>query len=105
MYYLVCLIRKILLLRWQLLIKPMNNKNIESQIKNIFCETLGVKPKTVTDKTAYNSFEPWDSLKHLQFISRVEEKFGINIEMNDVIAMNTFKAVKDTLLRYLAKKS
>lgn len=74
------------------------------KIKKIFCDALGVAESEINDETAYDSFEPWDSLKHLEIISKLEEEFGIEIEMNDIIAMETFKKAKEIVQKYLDKK-
>jgi acyl carrier protein len=55
----------------------------------------------VTDSLAYNSCEQWDSLKHLQMIAMIEERFDIEIEMDDIIAMENFAKVKEILHKYL----
>ena len=81
----------------------MDDENIV-KIKKIFCETLGVPESEVNDDTAYNSYEPWDSLKHLKFVAKFEEDFGIDIDMDDVIAMDTFKKVREIIKKYLDKK-
>jgi len=74
----------------------------ENTIRNIFCEVLGLPPQDITDSLAYNSCEQWDSLKHLQIIAMFEERFGIEIEMDDIIAMETFGRVKEILHKYLS---
>ena len=76
----------------------------ELTIKKIFCQTLGVQESEINDDTAYNSFVPWDSLKHLEFVANFEEEFKIDIEMDDVIAMETFKKIKEILAKYLKEK-
>ena len=74
------------------------------RVKTIFCETLGVSESEVNDDTAYNSFEPWDSLKHLRIVVNLEEEFGIDIDMDDVIDMSTFKKVKEIMKKNLDAK-
>ena len=81
----------------------MYDENIV-KIKKIFCETLGVPESEVNDDTAYNSYESWDSLKHLKFVAKFEEDFGIDIDMDDVIAMDTFKKVKEIVKGYIDRK-
>lgn len=76
-------------------------KNEIDRVKKIFCETLGVSESEVNDDTAYNSFEPWDSLKHLRIVSNLEEEFSIDIDMDDVIAMSTFKKIKEIVRKYI----
>jgi acyl carrier protein len=72
----------------------------ENTIKNIFCEVMGIPAESVTDDLAYNSCEQWDSLKHLQMVAMFEESFDIEIEMDDIIAMETFGKVKEILKKY-----
>ena len=74
------------------------------KVKAIFCETLGVSESEVNDDTAYNSFEPWDSLKHLRIVANLEEEFEVDIDMDDVIDMSTFKKVKEIMKKNLDAK-
>lgn len=77
---------------------------MEEKVKKIFSELLGVGESEITDETSYNSFERWDSLKHLEIVSKLEEEFGISIDMDDIIAMNSFRQVVATIQKYLDKK-
>ncbi len=74
------------------------------RIKKIFCEVLGVQDSEVSDGTSYESFSPWDSLKHLELVSKLEEEFGIELQMDDIIAMETFGKIKEIIQKYLDKK-
>jgi acyl carrier protein len=69
-------------------------------IKEIFSEVIGIPVDSITDSLAYNSCEQWDSLKHLQMVAMFEERFDIEIEMDDIIAMETFGKVKEILNKY-----
>lgn len=73
----------------------------ENTIKKIFCEVLGIPVEEVTDALAYNSYHQWDSLKHLQLVAMFEEKFEIEIDMDDIIAMENYGKVKEILHKYL----
>ncbi|MEI7856144.1 MAG: acyl carrier protein [Methanomicrobiales archaeon] len=73
----------------------------EDTIKNIFCEVLGISVMDVTDTLAYNSCIQWDSLKHLQMVAMLEETFKIEIDMDDIIAMENYARVKEILRKYL----
>ena len=73
----------------------------DNKIKKIFCQVLGISQADFSEDIAYDSFEKWDSLKHLQMIAELEEAFGIDIEMDDVIAMENFKKVKKLVKKYL----
>lgn len=80
------------------------SENQNAVIKRIFCEVLGVNESDVDDSTSYNSFRPWDSLKHLQLISTYEDEFDIEFEMDDVIAMENFGLVKEIVTRYILER-
>lgn len=75
-----------------------------SKTKKIFCEVLSVAEAEVNNETSYESFAPWDSLKHLELISRLEEEFGIEMKMDDIIAMETFGKVEEITQKYLDQK-
>ena len=79
-------------------------EDIDAKIKSIFCQELGLEDSAVNDVTAYDSTEAWDSLKHLQLISRFEEEFGIELPVDDVIAMSTFPKVMEIIKKNIAKK-
>lgn len=73
----------------------------ENTIKKIFCDVLGIPIEDVTDTIEYNSCMQWDSLKHLQMVAIFEDTFGIEIEMDDIIAMENYGKVKEILHKYL----
>lgn len=73
----------------------------ENRIRSVFSEVLGIPESEVTDSLAYSTSEAWDSLKHLQMIASFEDEFGIEIEMDDIIAMETYARVKEILKKYL----
>jgi acyl carrier protein len=73
----------------------------EQVIRQIFSEALGIPLEEVVDTLAYNSCPQWDSLKHLQMVAMIEERFDIEIEMDDIIAMENFAKVKEILHQYL----
>ena len=74
---------------------------MEDKVKKIFCQVLGVQESEVNDETAYDSFEPWDSLRHMRIVAALEKEFDINFIMDDIIAMGTFKKIKDTVKKYI----
>ena len=78
--------------------------DIDARIKSIFCEELGLEDSAVNDATAYDSTNAWDSFAHLQLASKLEEEFGIDLPVDDLIDMSTFKKVKEIIKKNIAKK-
>jgi acyl carrier protein len=71
------------------------------RIIEIFSEVMGVDPAEVSDQTAYELFEPWDSLKHMEMVARFEEEFGVDLEIDDVIDMSDLGKINEILDGYL----
>ncbi len=42
----------------------------------------------------------WDSIGHMALVAELEERFGIALDTDDLIAMNTFAASIEILKRY-----
>ncbi len=82
----------------------MSKNQDEEKIKKIFCKVLAIDKLEFSEDLTYNSFAKWDSLKHLKLVSEFEQEFDIEIDMDDVIAMENFKKVKKTVNKYLSKK-
>ncbi|WP_251496268.1 acyl carrier protein [Otoolea muris] len=53
---------------------------------------LGVKQGTVTIDSKAEDIEKWDSLMHLRIIMETEEKYGVEIPMDQI---NEIKSVRD----------
>ncbi|OBZ34806.1 MULTISPECIES: acyl carrier protein [Methanohalophilus] len=74
----------------------------EDTIKKIFGEVIGIDESEITDSIAYNSYESWDSLVHLELVNELEDTFDVEFEMDDIIAMETFGKVKEIVKKYLS---
>lgn len=73
----------------------------EEKIKKIFADAFEIPEEEVNDDIAYNSYQPWDSLKHLQLVSMLEEELDIELEMDDIIDMSTYQKVREIVMKYL----
>lgn len=71
------------------------------KLLSIISEVFGLPLDKITDDIAYNSYAPWDSLKHLQMVSMIEEELEIEFEMDDIIDMSTIGKVKEITAKYL----
>lgn len=76
-------------------------KKVHKDVIEIFASTFGVPPESITPEVAYQTHEKWDSLRHLELISNLEERFNISISMDDVIAMSTVRKAEEIVARLL----
>ena len=75
--------------------------NIE-MVENIFREIFMVEEnESVEDKNVLN-LETWNSYEQLTFISALEEKFSISIDIADILKMTSYKEIIDILQKYIS---
>ena len=64
--------------------------NLE-RYKNIFIESLSIKPDAFSEEIKYNDVSEWDSIGHMTLMSALEEGFKITLETDDIIDFSSFK--------------
>lgn len=52
---------------------------------------MEVDPSELSEDTAYGQFDKWDSLMHLRLVMEIEEKYGIEISINEIPSIKTLK--------------
>ena len=73
-------------------------ENID-KYKKIFSDSLEIEPTNFDDIDKDNTLV-WDSLGHMSLIAELEEEFGINFQMEDIIEFNSFKKGIKILIKY-----
>lgn len=73
---------------------------MEQRLKKIFADSLDLPIERITDDLTYNSIPEWDSVAHMNLISALDEELDTMIETVDIIAIRTFKAAKEILVKY-----
>ena len=74
---------------------------MESKLKSIFAESLGVNVSLVTDTLRYAEIPQWDSVAHMALVAAIEEGFDIMIDTEDVIDMSSFEKAKQIVTKYM----
>jgi len=70
---------------------------MEQKLKMVMADVFEISPDKIDGSTTMDSVEEWDSLKHIELLTMVEEKFGIELEMEEMIEMLTFDDIKRIL--------
>jgi acyl carrier protein len=73
------------------------------QYDAIFRELFSLSESRLDETLLYQSVEGWDSVGHMELISRLEEAFSINIDMDDVIDFSSYLTGKKILSKYGVK--
>ncbi len=78
----------------------MTNKQ---KYNRVFIECFSIKEKDLKKDIEYNSIKKWDSVGHMAMIAKLEEKFKIVFEMDDIIDFSSYETGKKILKKYKVK--
>jgi acyl carrier protein len=65
----------------------------------IFLDTFGLTQDKLLG-LEYNTIVEWDSVGHMQLIATLEDAFGINLDMDDIVDFSSYKKGKEILSKY-----
>jgi len=63
------------------------------QVRNIASDIFGIPATKITPESSPETIENWDSMQHLNLVLAVEEKFGVQLEPEDIEQMKSIGAV------------
>lgn len=66
----------------------------------IFLEVFELDEEQLNELLMYQSVPTWDSVGHMELVSRLEESFQISLDMDDVIDFSSYNKGKDILRKY-----
>ena len=78
----------------------MNDEQIIKKLSNVFNETLGGNEFELT--ITMDKVPEWDSLKHIQLLSSIEESFSIEIQFEDAMEMITGKSILTIIKKFIS---
>lgn len=63
------------------------------QVRNLASDIFGVPADKITAESSPETIENWDSMQHLNLVLAIEEKFGVQLEPEDIEQMKSIGAV------------
>lgn len=74
---------------------------MDEKLKAAFVEGLGIDAQdTDWSSLKYRGVPQWDSVAHMALVAEIEDAFDIMLETDDVIALSSFGAAKEILVKY-----
>ena len=67
---------------------------------SLFRDVFSLNQNQLDSSLLYQSVPSWDSVGHMEMISRLEESFEINMEMDDIIDFSSYEEGKKILSKY-----
>lgn len=74
-----------------------------SKLNDVLAQTLKIPAEKITNDTAPDMVEAWDSLGHLHLISVLEEEYGVEFSMDQVESMQNVGKIREVLANCGAK--
>ena len=72
------------------------------KVQAAFHDSFGIDPQSVSLETGPGDVTGWDSAGHLFLISSLEQALGVNLDVDDVMAMETVRDIVRVLQAKLA---
>lgn len=73
-------------------------KNKETY-EDVFVQSFEIT-KSMLVGLAYQDIPEWDSVGHMNLMNALEEKFKIELDIDDIIDFSSFEKGKEILLKY-----
>ena len=73
-----------------------NSKKLES----IFNSMFGAEKIQFDDGLSPDKVELWDSISHMELISKIEEAFGISFDAGEIASMDNVGEIKKILRKH-----
>jgi acyl carrier protein len=67
--------------------------NVLTKVQDVFHEAFGVDSQLISLDTTPNEVPAWDSVGHLDLASRLEQAFGINLDVDDLMEMENVREI------------
>jgi acyl carrier protein len=70
---------------------------MDHKVETLLAEVLQVPVSTITDDLEMQNTDVWDSLKHMELVVSLEERFGIQLSFEDIVTMRSVGEIKRVL--------
>jgi len=67
--------------------------NVLTKVQDVFHQAFGIDGQLISMETTPNEVPAWDSVGHLDLASRLEQAFGINLDVDDLMEMENVREI------------
>ncbi|MFZ4455008.1 MAG: acyl carrier protein [Bacteroidales bacterium] len=75
----------------------MTDQTIFDQLQQIFREVFENPTMQLSPTATAHEIENWDSMAHVGLIAAIEEHFGVDFDLDELIEMNSVGAILSAL--------
>ena len=67
--------------------------SVLTKVQDVFHEAFGIDAQLISLETTPNEVPAWDSVGHLDLASRLEQAFGVNFDVDDLMEMENVREI------------
>ena len=75
----------------------MSRTEILKNIQEIICDVLDDETIQITEEPAVNDIKDWDSVAHMTIMAMIENEFGIQMDINEIVKVKTIKEMLNSV--------
>jgi acyl carrier protein len=69
----------------------------EEQLKQVLADVLDLEASAIGETASVDTIEQWDSLKHLNLVLALEERFGVTLTEEQSVQILSYRLIKIAL--------
>lgn len=69
----------------------------ENKLKQVLADVFGIDVSTIDETTSVDTVAEWDSLKHLNLVLALEEKFNVTLTEEQTVQILSYPLIKVVL--------
>ena len=81
-----------------------DQSDILAKVQEAFKSAFDIDPQLVTMETTASDISAWDSVGHLSLAGNLEEVFGISLDVDELMEMESVREIVRIISAKLAKK-
>jgi len=70
-----------------------NSEDVMGKVRAAFKSAFDIDPQTITIDTVPSDISAWDSMGHVTLASSLEQAFGLNFDVDYLMAMENVKEI------------
>lgn len=68
--------------------------SVDDKVESTLAEMLALPRDRVDDDLAMKDVPAWDSLKHMELITGIEQAFGVELSFDEIVTMTSVGEIK-----------
>jgi acyl carrier protein len=75
-------------------------KATDAALRQLMADVFGLTAGAITDDASIDTIEAWDSLKHLNLVLALEERFGVSFTEQETVEILNYELIRTVLAEH-----